>query len=121
MKIKNIILVLPFLMVIACSNSNPEMTKGFELKGKLTNPHGETLFLEQMMTSGIKKIDSVILNEKGEFKMTPSITDIGFFRLKIAEKNFATFIFNKDEKVTITGDAEDLGNTYTVDGSADSK
>lgn len=53
--------------------------------------------------------------------MTPSIKEIGFYRLKLTDKNFATLIFDKDQKVTLTGDADDLGNTYNVEGSPDSK
>jgi thiol-disulfide isomerase/thioredoxin len=121
MKLKNIYIALPVILLAACSNTNPESSKGFELKGKLGNAHGETIILEQMGTTGLKGIDTVMLNEKGEFTMKPAINEIGFYRLKISEKNFATFIFDSDQKVTITGDAGDLGNSYTVDGSPDSK
>ena len=117
---KNTLLLLPMMLVMACSNSN-SATAGFELKGSLKNAHGEHLFLEQMSPEGIKKLDSVVLSESGEFKMNTAINEIGFYRLRISEKNFATFIFNPDEKVTVKGDAGNLGNTYTVDGSPDSK
>ncbi len=117
---KNTLLLLPMMLVMACSNSN-SATAGFELKGSLKNAHGEHLFLEQMSPEGIKKLDSVVLSESGEFKMNTAIKEIGFYRLRISEKNFATFIFNPDEKVTVKGDAGNLGNTYTVDGSPDSK
>jgi len=117
---KNTLLLLPMMLVMACSNSN-SATAGFELKGSLKNAHGEHLFLEQMSPEGIKKLDSVVLSESGEFKMNTAIKEIGFYRLRISEKNFATFIFNPDEKVMVKGDAGNLGNTYTVDGSPDSK
>ncbi len=120
MKLKNTLLLLPFVFGMACSTSN-SATAGFELKGKLSNPHNENLVLEQMSTDGIKKIDSVTLDESGSFKLTSAIKEIGFYRLRISERNFATFIFSPDEKVTITGDAGNLGNTYTVSGSPDSK
>ena len=120
MKIKNTLLLLPFILFMACTNSN-SATAGFELKGKLGNSHGEHLYLEQLSPTGIKKIDSVTVDGNGEFKMSPVIKEIGFFRLSIAEKNFATFIFSPNEKVSVTGMANDLGNTYQVDGSVDSK
>jgi thiol-disulfide isomerase/thioredoxin len=53
--------------------------------------------------------------------MNPAITEIGFYRLKTNDRNFATFIFDTNQKVTITGDVADLGNSYNVEGSADSK
>jgi len=120
MNIKNILFLLPFAMTLACSNSESAKTD-FEIKGKFSNAHGETVFLEQLSTNGLKSVDSVKISETGEFEMHPVISDIGFYRLKISEKNFATLILDTKQKVVVNGDAQDLGNTYTVEGSADSK
>ena len=109
------------LLFSACSDPNTESSSGFELKGKLGNAHGDTLFLEKMATDGLVKVDTAILDENGEFTMNTPITEIGFYRLKTSDRNFATFIFDANQKVTITGDVADLGNSYTVEGSEDSK
>ncbi len=108
------------LLFSACSDSNSS-SDAFELKGKLGNAHGDTLFLEQMGTDGLIQVDTAILDENGEFTMNPVITEIGFYRLKTSDRNFATFIFDNNQKVSITGDVADLGNTYNVEGSEDSK
>lgn len=121
MKLKNITLALPIILLAACSNTNPQSGNGFELKGKLSNAHGETVYLELMEPSGLKGIDTVVLDEKGEFTMTPEIKEPGFYRLKFSDKNYATLIFDANQKVTLTGDAGDINNTYDVDGSPDSK
>ncbi len=121
MKLKNTLLALPFVLIVACSNSNADSKQGFELSGKLSNSHGEMIYLEQMSPAGLKPIDSIALNESGEFKMTPTISEIGFYRLRITKQNFATLIFDTNEKVKVNGDASNLGNSYTVEGSADSK
>ena len=117
-KFKYLLIALPLAFLAACSGNSG---KGFELKGKLGNPHGELVILERMGPEGLKKIDSVTLDTKGEFVMKPVIGEIGFYRLKISPKNFATFIFDGGQEVTIGGEAADLGNTYTVEGSEDSK
>ena len=121
MNVKNIFFALPIILVAACSNTNSSSTPGFELKGKLGNAHGDTLYLEQMATDGLKAVDTAVLNENGEFTMNPMIKEVGFYRLRSTDKNFATFIFDADQKVTITGDVADLGNSYSVEGSPDSK
>ena len=108
------------LLFSACSDSNTS-SDGFELKGKLGNAHGDTLFLEQMGTDGLIQVDTAMLDENGEFTMNPVITEIGFYRLKTSDRNFATFIFDANQKVSITGDVADLGNSYNVEGSEDSK
>lgn len=121
MRFVNLFIAVAVLLVSACSDSNSDSSNGFELKGKLGNAHGDTLFLEQMGTDGLIQVDTAILDENGEFTMNPVITEIGFYRLKTSDRNFATFIFDTNQKVSITGDVADLGNTYNVEGSEDSK
>ncbi|MBA3705782.1 MAG: AhpC/TSA family protein [Bacteroidetes bacterium] len=121
MKLKFFSITLPIILLAACSNTNPEVSGGFELKGKLSNTNKDMLLLEHMAPDGLKVIDTVVVDEKGEFIANPQIKEIGFYRLKISDKNFATFIFDTDQKVTVGGDVNDLANTYTVEGSPDSK
>ncbi len=121
MKFTTFYLAIAVLFLSACSGSGSDSSAEFELKGKLGNAHGDTLFLEQMATDGLKKVDTAILDENGEFTMNPKITEIGFYRLKTSDRNFATFIFDTNQKVSITGDVADLGNSYNVEGSEDSK
>ncbi len=120
MKIKKIVSALPIVLLVACSSTTQSST-GFELKGKLSNAHGETVRLELMAPNGVTAVDSVVLNEKGEFKLTPAIKEVGFYRLKISDRSLATLILDANQNVTVTGDAADLGTTYAVEGSADSK
>lgn len=120
MKFKNTLLLLPFTLILACANTSSSSSE-FELKGKFTNAHGETAYLEQLSAEAVKTIDTIKIDENGEFKISPILSEIGFYRLKISDKNFATLILDVNEHVTITGDAQDLGNTYKVEGSPDSK
>ena len=119
-KSKSILIAIPFAFLVACSSTAGSST-GFQLKGKLSNAHGETIYLEQMSPSGLKGIDTVKIDDKGEFSMTPKITEIGYYRLKIAEKNYATLILDANQQVMVGGDASNLPMTYTVEGSPDSK
>ena len=121
MKLKTpLLLALPFISIIACSNNNSG-SGSFELKGKLSNAHSENIYLEQLSQEGTKALDTVQLDENGEFTMNAPVTEMGFYRLKISEKNFATLILEPDQHASISGDAQDLGNTYNVEGSPDSK
>jgi thiol-disulfide isomerase/thioredoxin len=119
MKVKKIMLALPVILFAGCSNTNP--SNGFELTGKLDNTHGETIYLQQLSPTGLKDLDTVTVDEKGEFKMTAQISETGFFRLKVTDRNYATFIFSPNEKAKITGDISNLGTSYSIEGSEDSK
>jgi thiol-disulfide isomerase/thioredoxin len=120
MKLKKFTLAIPIILLAGCSNTNPE-SKGFELKGKLSNTHGETIYLQQLLPTGLKDVDTATVDDKGEFVMTAPVTEVGFYRLKVTDRNFATFIFKENEKVRVTGDIANLGSTYNVEGSEDSK
>lgn len=120
MKFVNLFIAVSVLLISACSDPSNE-SSNFELKGKMGNAHGDTVFLEQMGTDGLIGVDTAVLDENGEFTMHTNIKEIGFYRLKTSDKNFATFIFDTNQKVSITGDIANLGNTYNVEGSEDSK
>lgn len=120
LNLKQLAIILPIVLLTACSNKNPE--KEFEFKGKLSNSHGETLYLEHMTTTGVNLIDSITLNGNGEFAIkTDKVKDIGFYRLKITNSNFTTFIFSPGEKVSITADVNNLVASYNVEGSRESE
>ncbi|HSH67503.1 MAG TPA: TlpA disulfide reductase family protein [Bacteroidia bacterium] len=120
MKLKKFTFAIPVILLAGCSNINPG-TDGFELKGKLNNTHGETIYLQQLSPTGVKDLDTTVVDDNGEFTLTAPITEVGFYRLKVTDRNFATFIFNENEKANITGDITNLSNSYTVEGSPDSK
>lgn len=120
MKLKKFTFAIPIILLAGCSNINPE-SKGFELKGKLSNTHGETIYLQQLSPTGLTNVDTATIDDKGEFTMTAPVKEIGFYRLRVTDKNFATFIFKENEKVKVTGDLTNLGTSYTVEGSEDSK
>ena len=73
LKLKHISIALPIILLVACSSTTTQSSTGFELKGKLTNSNGETAYLELMAPDGLKAIDTIILNDKGEFRVTPAI------------------------------------------------
>ncbi len=114
-------LSLLLILLTACSNTNPEKKNGIEVKGKLSNAHGETIYLERMAPEGVTPVDTVTIDNNGEFTLKPVVKEIGFYRIKISDKNFATFIFAPNQKITITADATNLEATYTIEGSPDSK
>lgn len=119
MKLNRLFVTLPLALLAACAGNTA--SSGFELKGKLSNSHNEKIYLEQLSAEGINPVDTAQIDDKGEFTLNAPVKETGFYRLRITDKNFATLVLNPDEHVTVEGDAQDLGNTYTVEGSPDSK
>jgi thiol-disulfide isomerase/thioredoxin len=121
MKFRTTLLLLPFAMAFACSNANSTSVTDVEIKGKLSNVQGGNIYLEQLSAEAIKPVDTAQIDENGEFTMSTPVPETGFYRLKISDKNFATLILEAGQHVSVKGDAQDLGNTYKVEGSPDSE
>jgi thiol-disulfide isomerase/thioredoxin len=108
------------VLLVACGGN--KHTGDFELKGTLSNaPDGETIYLEELSPNGKVVVDSTKLDDNGNFSFTGASPSAGFYRVKINEANFAMLILDSTQKVNVTGDFKDLGNTYKAEGSPDTK
>lgn len=117
---KFIIIALSAITLYSCSDSTTN-TSGFEIKGNLSNSKGEAIYLEKLQQSGVTTIDSTTIDEKGDFMMNHASPSIGFYRLRINASNFCMLVLDSAQKVTVTGDARDLGTTFKTEGSPDTK
>lgn len=117
---KLIIAAIALTGLYACDNTN-KSASSFEITGNLTNTKGESIYLEKLGQQGANVIDSAVIGEKGDFKMNHYSPSVGFYRLRINASNFAMLVLDSSQKVVITGDARDLGNTYKAEGSPDTK
>jgi peroxiredoxin len=115
-----IILALAAFTLYSCSPSDTN-TSGFELKGNLSNSKGESIYLEKLSQAGTETIDSTTIDDKGEFLLNHASPTLGFYRLRINSSNFCMLVLDSAQKVTVTGDARDLGNTFKTEGSPDTK
>ncbi len=119
----NKIIIAAFVIALfnACTDSKSKNNSGFEIKGNLSNSKSESIFLEKLSQQGPTVVDSAIINEKGEFVINNYSPSVGFYRLRLSSSNFAMLVLDSAQKITITGDARDLGNTYKIEGSPDTK
>lgn len=114
--IKNTILVLSAAALL-CACNNDQKHSDFEIKGSLSNSSGETVYLERLSQSQPLMIDSAKVDDKGNFVLNGASPSLGFYRLKINDANFSMLVLDSTEKISLKGNAKDLGNTYTVEGS----
>ena len=117
------ILIICFLIgsLGSCSDSKPNNANGFEIKGNLTNSKSEYIYLEKLSKNGQVIVDSVLIDDKGEFLLNDFSASVGFYRLKLSNTNFAMLVLDANQKIMINADARDIGNTYKVEGSPDTK
>jgi peroxiredoxin len=115
---QKILISLSVILLLSFCDSNKK-NSSFQLKGTLSDSKAETLYLEKLGSAKQVIIDSVILDENGNFEFTNYTPKIGFYRIKTNDKNFAMLVLDSADKVTITGSVKDLGNTFKVEGSSE--
>jgi thiol-disulfide isomerase/thioredoxin len=125
---KNIAYLLLPLLVLAssfsgCDDNKKKGNGNAEVHGKFANSAGDTLFLVDVSQSTFKVLDSVIAGENGEFDFYPLITYKGFYNVQVGKtsQQFATLIIGPGDKLTVEGDAKNLGYTWKTDGSEDAR
>ncbi len=117
---QKIIISLSTIALLA-SCSGDKKTSSFELKGTLTDTKGETIYLEKLTNPQPITIDSTVIDENGNFEFTNYTPKIGFYRIKTSAQNFAMLVLDSTDKVKVTGSVKDLGNSYKVEGSPETK
>jgi peroxiredoxin len=109
------------LLLNSCGNDHKKTNTTFELKGTLSDSKGETIYLERLASQTPQRVDSCVLDEKGNFTFNNYIPTLGFYRIKLSDQNFGMLVMDSVDKITITGSAKDIGNTYKVEGSPDTQ
>ena len=109
-------------LILAFTSCEESGRKGpFELKGNFTNSKGETIYLEKLAGQAPVVVDSTVVDEKGDFTFNNYDPKIGFYRIKVNERSFAMLVLDSADKVKVTGNINDLGNTYKVEGSVETE
>ena len=99
-------------MTIASCND-----KKFTVEGQITNAKDSVLYFENVGLEGINVLDSVKLDEKGDFAFTQESTIAPhFYRLRIADQIINVSI-DSTETVQVKGEYPGMAANYTVSGS----
>ena len=109
------LIIVAFMAIIfaaSCKN-NSELS----ISGKVENP-GE--IKKVLLYEADSLVDSAFLNEDSKFKFRRVAPDANFYTLVIGEKNFLV-IGKNGEEIELTTNYTDTTNTYTIDGSEESK
>ena len=119
---KKIVYVIAASVLLAACGGNSNKNGSFQLNGTLSNVvGGEVIYLEEL-SPGLKlTIDSATIDEKGNFSFTHVSPQAGFYRVKSTEQNFAMLVLDSSQKIILTGDFKNLGNSYKTEGSEDTK
>lgn len=123
MKTNNLLFPFAYFLILSflCSCSGNPQDENYQVKGKLTNSAGEMISLVNVNSREMKVVDSVKVDESGEFIFTKKVTEKGFYSIQTSKSNYATIIADSTEKIFFEGDAKNLSEGYKVSGSKDSE
>ena len=122
MKYINLIILMALLPIMACNSQNANIGKVVPVKGTLTNCKPQTkVYFDDLGNETAVTIDSCLVDAKGNFSFKPRITEAGYFRVRIDQSNFLNLLVDTLDKPEITGNADALGQSYTIKGSPTSE
>ncbi|TGD80859.1 TlpA disulfide reductase family protein [Hymenobacter wooponensis] len=116
-------------MVNAC-NKNTTPTTGaagsaagsYQINGQLQNaPAGTKIYLAELGETQFVSRDTATIGENGKFSFTGTVPETGIYQVKTNDKNQVLLALSSGSRVELTGDAQKLGDSYTVKGSPDSE
>ena len=104
-------LVLAALSVASCNNNK------FTVEGQISGAKDSVLYFENVGIEGINVLDSVKLNDNGDFSFSQDAnTAPEFYRLRIADQIINVSI-DSTETVQVKGQYPGMASNYTVSGS----
>jgi peroxiredoxin len=110
---KKLLLFLFAIIIIAgCKNNS------VRISGTLINPlKGNYIYLDELLSSEMKSVDSVRIPEDGTFDFKREIKSPAFYVLKIDDRNFLTMLLSPGEKMKLSANYDSLNYPVSVTGS----
>ncbi|WP_158867722.1 TlpA disulfide reductase family protein [Maribellus comscasis] len=111
-----VIIVLVALVFNACKKSNE-----FVVSGKITHAEDRTIYLEELLVSGTKPVDSMKIGSNGEFKFKGETSLPTYYLLKFDVGKHITLLIDSAEQINVEADFANFSYEYNVEGSSGSK
>ncbi len=110
---KGLLVLLALLSLLwGCKKPNQ-----FVIKGKITHAEQKMIYLDELLVTSTKPVDSVKIDKKGKFKFKHTASIPTFYLLKLSDSKFITLLVDSAETVSITADAVDFSTDYSIEGS----
>ena len=104
-------MMLAAVAIASCSD------KKFTVKGQISNAKDSVLYFENVGLEGVNMLDSVKLDDSGDFSFSQEATIAPeFYRLRIADQIINVSI-DSTETVQVKGEYPGMASNYTVEGS----
>jgi peroxiredoxin len=89
----------------------------FSISGKISHAEGKVVYLEELLVSSSKVIDSTKINKEGEFEFEGTTSIPTYYLLKLNENKFITLLVDSLEEVFVQADIANFERDYSIKGS----
>lgn len=107
-----IVVFVAALLINSCKKDNH-----FVVSGKITHAEEQTIYLEELLVSSTKMVDSVKINKDGEFKFIGETVIPTYYILKLSPEKIITLLIDSAEQVNVEADFVNFTYEYNVEGS----
>jgi thiol-disulfide isomerase/thioredoxin len=92
--------------------------KSFVINGTLIDATpGTTVYLDRLGSTNLDKLDSIVVDESGKFKLKYSATTPAFYLLRTSGESFISTMIEPGEQITLTAKADSLAFPIELIGS----
>jgi len=105
--------IITILLLAGCGKNENRFT----IKGKIAHGSGKSIYLEELLVSSTKPVDSTKIDSKGEFEFKGETNIPTYYLLKLSDRKFITLLVDSMEEVTVEADIANFERDYRVIGS----
>ncbi|HBS86771.1 MAG: hypothetical protein A2W91_12135 [Bacteroidetes bacterium GWF2_38_335] len=114
---KKILFLFAIAVIIGSCGDGTESYSGYIISGNFENSNGHPIYLAEITTGSPKIIDSVKVDNDGNFRMKGNLNEpVPCILYRTLDDPIKLVVSNED-KITIKADGQDLNATYTISGS----
>lgn len=109
-------MALPLLLLWACSQNDV-----LKIEGTITNAEEKTLYLDKLHVASTESLDSITLDEDGDFRFKIKTDKPEFYILRLSNGKLITLLAEPGQKIELSGEAPQIDLNYNVEGSKGSR
>ncbi|MCX7697116.1 MAG: TlpA family protein disulfide reductase [Bacteroidales bacterium] len=113
--------VLGFFILFSCRDQGVPSKNEVIIEGRFIHSRAHVVYFDIIHVDRTEKWDSVILDEKGSFRLRKKIDQPYFLKVYLDEKQFFTVIAKPGDHLYLTGNIRQFKDSYTVEGSPESE
>ncbi|MEI6898824.1 MAG: DUF4369 domain-containing protein, partial [Bacteroidota bacterium] len=109
-------LILGTILTISCSYREVKK-EGFVVSGKFLHACGQMITLSELLVNAVHPIDSIVLDDNGQFLFSRKTNEAGFYLLNTSSGEKRLLLLEKDENVKISSNFSKKPIEFKVEGS----